>query len=341
MGNFRVRSLIETLSSMTTIGLIDERKLISIITAILKTDSVSYPLSVAAGEDDCAVIELTGSEMLVASIDMLHSKADFPAGMTPWQMGWMSIAVNLSDIAAMGAIPVGVVAALGLPPTLELDFVTELVKGMKACAGQYGTCIIGGDIDRHDELTVAGSALGLADKEHLVLRKGARSGDLVCVTGELGTAGAALYALMHDMNVDAGVVQKFYQPVPRIMEGTALARTGCVTSMMDISDGLALSLHDLAGSMGIGFSIQVEDIPINESVRKMAANHNQLIEWSIYTGGDFELLFTLRPGCIERAREAAEFTVIGGVTEDGIIMQRNRQIAPIEPRGFQQFGDTV
>jgi thiamine-monophosphate kinase len=325
---------------MKKIKEVDERELISVITEIIGSDTVSAPL-VAAGEDDCAVIELTGSELLVASTDMLHSKTDFPAGMTPWQIGWMSVAVNLSDIAAMGARPVGVVAALGLPPDLELDFVTELAKGMKDCAGKYGTSVIGGDIDRHDELTVVGSAFGLIDKLHLIQRKGAKVGDLVCVTGVLGTAGAALDALKNDINVDQDVVQKLYQPIPRIIEGTALARTGCVTSMMDISDGLALSLYDLATASKVGFSIQVEAIPVNTSVKDMAVDYDQLTEWSIYTGGDFELLFTLKPDCIEKANKAAEFTIIGKVTTEGIIMQRKGRFVNIDARGFQQFGNNI
>jgi len=328
---------------MTKIREINERELVSIITEIMESGLISNRSSplVAAGKDDCAVLELNGSELLVASTDMLHSSTDFPAGMTPWQMGWMSVAVNLSDIAAMGARPIGVMAALGLPPDLELDNVKELVKGMKACAGIYGTQIIGGDIDRHDELTVVGSVLGSTDKAHLILRKGARIDDLVCVTGELGTAGAVLDALENDTNVDPGLIEKFYQPTPRIFEGMALARTGCVTSMMDISDGLAMSLHDLAAASGVGFVIKSEDIAIHENVRDMARDDDQLVEWSVYTGGDFELLFTLRPECIEKIGEVAKFTIIGKVTSDSITMQRNGRIEGIEARGFQQFGDNI
>ncbi|MBE0524645.1 MAG: thiamine-phosphate kinase [Methanosarcinales archaeon] len=328
---------------MTKIREIKERELVSIITEIMEICPISNrpSLLVAAGKDDCAVIELSRSELLVASTDMLHSSTDFPAGMTPWQMGWMSMAVNLSDIAAMGARPIGVMAAMGLPPDLELDNLKELVEGMKACAETYGTHIIGGDIDRHDELTVVGSVLGSTEKEHLILRKGARIDDLVCVTGELGTAGAALDALKNDTNVDSGLVKKFYQPTPRIFEGMALARTGCVTSMMDISDGLALSLHDLAAASNVGFFIKFEEIPIHENVRDIARDDDQLVEWSIYTGGDFELLFTLKPECIEKAGEVAEFTIIGNITSDSITMQRSGRIKDIEARGFQQFGDNI
>ena len=339
---------------MTTINKFSERNIISLITELLETGSETESirdLVVGPGNDDCAVIDMDGSELLVATTDMLHRKADFPSGMTPYQMGWMSIAVNLSDIAAMGARPVGIMTALGLPLDMEVDFVKELVSGMSTCARRYGTKIIGGDVDRHDELTIVGSALGVVDAEQLAMRKGAKPGDLVCVTGELGTAGAALEALQQGRDVDPEVLEKFYMPVPRIAEGMALAGSLCLTSMMDISDGLALSLHDLAAASGVGFHIKASDIPVHRSVRDMApvgdmvvddkVVEDKVFEWSVYTGGDFELLFTLNTDCLERAGKVAQFTVIGEVTASGITIEHNGHTEDVEPRGFQQFGDKV
>ena len=352
---------------MTIINKFRERDIISLITELLeaesKTRSIHRPV-VGPGNDDCAVIDMGDSGLLVATTDMLHKKADFPLGMTPYQMGWMSIAVNLSDIAAMGARPIGIMTALGLPSGLEVDFVKELVSGMSDCACWYGTQIIGGDVDRHDELTIVGSALGMVDAGQLVTRKGAKPGELVCVTGELGTAGAALEALQQGREPDLEVLDKFYMPVPRIAEGMALADSGCLTSMMDISDGLALSLHDLAASSGVGFLIKASDIPVHRSVRDMATVWDKVVddravevigdmviedkvvddkvfEWSVYTGGDFELLFTLNTDCLEKAVKVAQFTVIGKVTASGITIEHNGHIADMEPRGFQQFGDKV
>ncbi|MCD4842301.1 MAG: thiamine-phosphate kinase [Methanosarcinales archaeon] len=339
---------------MTIINKFRERDIISLITELLeaesKTGSVCRPV-VGPGNDDCAVIDMCDSGLLVATTDMLHRKADFPSGMTPYQIGWMSIAVNLSDIAAMGAKPVGIMTALGLPSGLEVDFVKELVSGMSDCACRYGTKIIGGDVDRHDELTIVGSALGVVDAGQLATRKGARPGDLVCVTGELGTAGAALEALQQGRGVDPEVLEKFYMPVPRIAEGMALAGSGCLTAMMDISDGLALSLHDLSAASGMGFHIKANDIPVHRSVRDMAPVGDMVVndkvvddkvfKWSVYTGGDFELLFTLNTDCLEKTSEVAQFTVIGEVTASGITIEHNGHIADLEPRGFQQFGDKV
>jgi thiamine-monophosphate kinase len=339
---------------MSIINKFRERDIISLITELLEAESETGSINrlvAGPGNDDCAVIDISGSGLLVATTDMLHRKADFPSGMTPYQMGWMSIAVNLSDIAAMGARPVGIMTALGLPCGLEVDFVRELVSGMSACARKYGTEIIGGDVDRHDELTIVGSALGMVDAGQLALRKGAKPGNLVCVTGELGTAGAALEALQQGREPDPEILEKFYMPEPRIAEGMALAGSGCLTSMMDISDGLGLSLHDLAAASNVGFHIKASDIPVHRSVRDMAHVGDKAVddmvvddtvfEWSVYTGGDFELLFTLNSDCLEKARKIAQFTVIGKVTASGITIEHNGHFEDVEPRGFQQFGDKV
>jgi len=322
---------------------INERELISFITGILKLgldhNKQSGHLLVGPGEDDCAVMDIGASRLLVTSADMLHRLTDFPPGMTPQQIGWMSTAVTLSDIAAMGASPIGITSVLGLPPELTLEFVEALIKGMDVCARQYGTNIIGGDIDRHDELTIVGSALGLVDAEHVVLRQGAHAGDIVCVTGEVGTAGAALDALCNNKEIDHHILDKFYQPIPRITEGISLAQTGCLTSMMDISDGVALSLHDIAAASRVGFYIRYEDIPVHKAVRSMADDEDQVFNWSMYTGGDFELLFTIMPECLEKVKKAAGFTVIGTVTAKGIIIERNGKKIEVEACGYQQFGD--
>lgn len=322
----------------------NERDIISTITGIFgaeSIDNVLFSLLVGPGEDDCAVIKLGESRYLVSSTDMLHESTDFPKEMTPWQMGWMSVAVNLSDIAAMGAKPIGIMMAMGLPPDTKLDFIKELAGGMDACARQHGTSIIGGDVDRHDELTIVGSALGLADAGYLVQRKGAQVGDVVCVTGELGAVGAALYSLQNKTEAYPYVMKKLYMPVPRIREGMALARTGCLTSMMDISDGLALSLHDIGAASGVGFCINAASIPVHRTVQEMAGSEAQLVEWSVYSGGDFELLFTIRAGCVEKARKVAKFTVIGEVTAEGITILQDNSTAVVEARGYQQFGDKV
>ena len=255
--------------------------------------------------DDCAVID-AGERYLVATTDMLHRKTDFPDIMNPWQMGWMAVAVNLSDIAAMGAEPAGVLIAAGLPPEADLYFIDELFSGFGDCAAYYGTRIIGGDTDSHQELTITGTALGFVEKDLVLRRRGARPGDLLCTTGTLGGAGGGLWAWQH--GVQSEFITRLLEPEPRLAEGRALAKSRAVTSMMDNSDGLALSLSDLAEVSHVGFVVQEEALPIAEGLAEMVGQAKAL-ETVMSAGGDFELVFTVRPEGLEAARQ--------GVRADG------------------------
>ncbi len=282
--------------------------------------------------DDCAVID-AGERYLVVTTDMLHRKTDFPDIMSPWQMGWMSVAVNLSDIAAMGAEPAGVLIAAGLPPEADLYFIDELFSGFGDCASYYGTRILGGDTDSHQELTITGTALGFVEKDRVIRRKGAREGDLLCTTGFLGGAGAGLLA-WQEGRLDSPFIEKLLEPEPRLAEGQALAGSGAVTAMMDNSDGLALSLSDLAGVSQVGFVVEEDALPIapglSEVVGKRAAQ-----ELVMSAGGDFELVFTVRREELEEARGACKLTVIGEVVRDGIWIEKDRERRPIAAKGYE------
>ena len=282
--------------------------------------------------DDCAVID-AGERYLVVTTDMLHRKTDFPDIMNPLQMGWMSVAVNLSDIAAMGAEPAGVLIAAGLPPEADLYFIDELFSGFGDCASYYGTRILGGDTDSHQELTITGTALGFVEKDRVIRRKGAREGDLLCTTGSLGGAGAGLLAWQVG-RLDSPFIEKLLEPEPRLAEGRALALSGAVTAMMDNSDGLALSLSDLAGVSQVGFVVDEDAIPIapglSEAVGKKAAQ-----ELVMSAGGDFELVFTVRREDLEGARRACKLTVIGEVVNEGIWIEKDGERKPIAAKGYE------
>ena len=282
--------------------------------------------------DDCAVID-AGERYLVVTTDMLHRKTDFPDIMSPWQMGWMSVAVNLSDIAAMGAEPAGVLIAAGLPPEADLYFIDELFSGFGDCASYYGTRILGGDTDSHQELTITGTALGFVEKDRVIRRKGAREGDLLCTTGTLGGAGGGLLA-WQEGRLDSPFIEKLLEPEPRLAEGRALAGSGVVTAMMDNSDGLALSLSDLAGVSQVGFVVEEDALPIapglSEAVGKRAAQ-----ELVMSAGGDFELVFTVRREDLEEARGACKLTVIGEVVNEGIWIEKDGERKPIAAKGYE------
>lgn len=289
-------------------------------------------------KDDCAVIE-SRDGYLVVTTDMLHRKTDFPEGMSPWQMGWMTAAVNLSDIAAMGAEPSGLLIAAGVPPETDLAFLEGIFAGLRDCAKANGTRILGGDLDSHDELTLVGCALGHIEKDLILRRCGALPGDLLCTTGQLGSAGAGLWkVLSKGAGSENELVQKLFQPVPRLREGLALAKSRSATSMMDNSDGLSLSLFDLAEASGVGFLVKVAKLPISPEVRGIAKDGLDLMDLALYSGGDFELLFTVRSDRIDIARDACDLTVIGEVIDDGIWIESHGERKELEAKGYEHMG---
>jgi thiamine-monophosphate kinase len=300
---------------------IGERQLIRRISEILG----------GIANEDCAVVD-AGDQYLVATTDMLHAKSDFPEIMTPWQIGWMTVAVNLSDIAAMGGEPAGVLIAAGIPPDTDLYFIDELFSGFGECANIYETKVLGGDLDSTDELTLTGCALGFVEKDMILRRSGAQPGDLLCTTGSLGGAGAGLWAWKQG-DLKNKFIENLLEPQPRLKEGQALAKSKSVTAMMDNSDGLALSLFDLAEVSKVGFVVQEEALPIAEGIEEMVGRR-EAVDLVLSAGGDFELVFPVRPEKIDEARKACDLTVIGSVIEEGIWIEAGGQKNKLEPQGY-------
>ncbi len=301
---------------------IGERELINRISEILG----------GLDNDDCAIID-AGERYLVATTDMLHRTTDFPEIMNPWQIGWMSVAVNLSDVAAMGAVPVGVLIATGLPRDSDSYFIDELFSGFRDCAELYGTKVLGGDTDDHFELTITGCAFGMVEKDLVLRRRGAHLGDLLCTTGCLGGAGGGLWAWKHG-DQKSKLIKRLLEPEPRLEEGRALAVSRTATAMMDNSDGLALSLFDLSRVNKIGFEIYEKSLPIIDGLSK-EVGYEEAIHIVMSSGGDFELLFTVRPDVIDLAKKACKLTVIGKVVEQGIWLINEGQKTKVLPNGYE------
>jgi len=283
---------------------VDDRDLLTVVMGIVGRDNCL---------DDCAVLPC-GDRVMVATTDMLHRTTDFAGGMTDWQIGWMSAAVTISDIASMGASPAYLLIAVGLDEWQRLEGV---MRGAQDCCRKFGAAIIGGDIDRHGELTVVTTGLGLVESRYLVRRTGARPGDLLCITGTPGQAQAYLdgYSQFETF---------LFEPQPRVAEGQILGRSGA-SAMMDDSDGIALSLYDLAGVNGCGFSLDSEKLPVPKGVPEVNAR-----ELALYGGGDYELIFTLPPE--KHPVAGLSYRVIGSVTKE---LQVTIDGRPVERRGYQ------
>ncbi len=308
-------------------------------------------IAAGAGEDDCALIDMdaaravvgAGAEYryLVITTDTVQKSTHFPRGMSPFQMGWTAVAVNLSDIAAMGAHPFAFVIAMGIPEHTELSALDEVVSGIEACASAYELAVVGGDITRSKELIMTGTCLGFATTP--VKRDSAKPGDLLCVTGTLGNAAAGLKMIEGGMkfspDIESVAKSALFQPVPRVREGIALADSGMVTSMMDISDGLALSLAELGRRSHVGFELYEDKIPV--------LSHEVPRELALYYGGDYELLFTLDAGAgtgEEKLKElqselGVNVSIIGRVMpeEAGIYFKKGTVREEIAIKGYQHF----
>jgi thiamine-monophosphate kinase len=283
---------------------LDERALKEVVREIIGTEQTL---------DDCAVFPCNGG-LLVATTDMLHETTDFPRGMTDWQIGWMSAAVTLSDIAAMGARPALVLLAVGLD---RGERIREILLGAKSCCESSGAVLAGGDLDAHRELTIVSSGIGFAEGGKVIRRRGAVPGDLIGITGALGRAQAGLEGY-------SSFIRYLLEPVPRVSEGQRLASAG-ISSMMDISDGLVLSLYDLLDANECGFSINSGQLPLLDGVPLEKSR-----EYALFGGGDFELLFT----CPSEHLPLPDLdcSIIGRVISEHIVLVDGKGVPP---RGYQ------
>jgi thiamine-monophosphate kinase len=320
---------------MKTLGGLGEREAIRIIERLIKTDSV-FGIG-----DDCAAVDL-GDKYLLVTTDMMVTKTHMPKGMGPYDIGWSIVAVNLSDIAAMGGSPLGVVTAIGITRGHPVEFLEHLVDGMNDCARRFDTSVIGGDTKEHDDIVLCGTAMGLVDKDKILRRKGAKPGDLVAVTGCLGKAGAGFYSLKRNLGLKEAE-DALKRPWPRLAEGQALGASGIATSMMDISDGLSASIFEMARMSGMTYEIDYSRVPRAPEVDMAFHDVERQKDLTLNFGDDFELLFTVHR---EAERELAALskklgcplTVIGKVTsgEENILIDNGKR-EKLENLGYEHF----
>lgn len=273
--------------------------------------------------DDASACDVPGpSDALVSTVDLLTEGVDFLPGTPGRSVGWKCIAVNLSDLAAMGATPSGVLVALAAPAGTEVEWVEALYDGIAAICSVHGVDVLGGDLSgvaADGGITLSVTALGHARRDRLVRREGARIGDLLCVTGTLGDAAAGLERLLSATPPAAGdpLVARQLEPTPRVAAGIALAVEGIATAMIDVSDGLIADLGHLLDASRVGARVEVASLPLSDALR---ASGIDAVRSALVGGEDFELLFAVRAedeaharaAC---ARAATPFTVIGRVTD--------------------------
>lgn len=269
--------------------------------------------------DDAAVVGETA-----VAVDMLHAEADVPSGVTDFTLGWRTVAVALSDIAAVGARATAALAVYS-PNALAAGPLERFVEGATAAAESVGASYVGGDLDVTAEVTTVGVGLGRTDRA--VGRAGASPGDAVVVTGTLGRG--ALAVRRFDRG-DHAVANELFRFVPRVDAGVRLRRDA--TAMIDSSDGLARSVHLLAEASGSGIDLDGDAVPIDDRLAAVAGDGETVRDLGLFWGEDFELVATVPPSALGALADdlAVPLTRVGEVTEGGVSIDGR----PLPDRGY-------
>jgi len=301
--------------------------------------------------DDCAVLETAEGRALLVTTDTLIEGVHFTAQtLSPEALGWKALAVNISDIAAMGGVPRTALLSIALRPDCRAGFLESFTDGLKALADKTGVILAGGDtVESPSHVMITITLLGDCSPEHLVYRSGARVGDDVWVTGSLGNAAAGLFLLMNKKIPEVSgyklLVRAHQEPMPRLEMGRALGESGLVHAMIDISDGIAKDLGHICEQSGVGAVVQESSIPMSDELLKLAAEvEKRPLDWALHGGEDYELLFTASSADKEKVvalttkvlgTPAAKIGTI--IQDEGIWLETEKGKEPLGLRGYAHF----
>jgi thiamine-monophosphate kinase len=303
--------------------------------------AVKHPSTVLGVGDDCALLHVDGSEELAITTDTMVEGIHFLPDVDPEALGHKALAVNLSDLAAMGAEPKWVTLALTLPHG-DTTWLQRFAKGLFALAERYGVELIGGDTTR-GPLTITVQALGLAPRDRALRRTGARPGDLIYLSGELGAAGLGLKIRQGRTAIeDRTAIARLERPEPRVDIGMMLR--DMASSCIDVSDGLAADLGHILEASGVGAALDWERLPLPDGVRRYVEETG---DWRmpLSAGDDYELCFTVPPANrdqLERCLATRGFAVtsIGRIEpHTGLRLFKDGQSIDLSHDGYQHFSN--
>ncbi len=328
-------------------SLVSEDQIVRMLRARFSTHSRFLEKGIG---DDAAVLSLAGAqEKWIVTTDMLVEGVDFRRGwLTPVELGWRSLAVNLSDLAAMGSRPRCYTVALGVPAGIGRNWIRAFYRGLRSAGTPYNAVLAGGDLSRSPSgVVIAVTAIGESLHRKILYRSGGRSGDLLYVTGVLGSAAAGLALLERGQirgrtAAERRALAAHRMPVPRCAAGLWLAQCGFVGALMDLSDGLSTDLPRLCDASSVGAEICLSGLPAFREAAAWGCDPGVL---ALHGAEDFELLFSVRaekavrfeaayPRSLPPASRIGRLTLKRAVV---CITAPGESPRPLPPRGFDHF----
>ena len=300
---------------------------------------------VLADIGDDAAAWRSDNHIALATTDTLVQDVHFDTNVITWQeLGWKALAVNLSDIAAMGGVPKYALLSLALPGRLEVECISEFADGLVQLASDFSVAIVGGNIAAAPNVVITMTILGSSPSDAILRRSAAHAGDQIAVTGYLGLSAAGLQMLrggaISNPETSSMLRRAHFQPVPRLKEGRVLIEQG-VRTAIDISDGLVADLDHICEASRVSATMRLEEVPVHPVVRANFDNHQEL---ALSGGEDYELLFTADKAIVARVQQAliCPVTVIGDIVEQQPptlvrVVDRRGNTIPYAAGGWQHF----
>ena len=312
----------QRINELGEFGLIDllNKMIVEQRSAVNNALAHGFQLLVDTGDDTAAWKTVEGTELFTT--DTVVEGIHFTRSTTPWaDLGWKSLASNISDIAAMGGLPTYALITLGLPPETEVEDIRELYRGMLEISNTYGVALVGGDMVRSPVVFITVALTGYHSTRPM-LRTTGKAGDMIGVTGPLGGSGGGLRLMLDKEKTDFAVSQESTEylkrchrrPQPAVDEGRILASAGIATAM-DVSDGLADDLSKLCRASGLAARLYSEQIPVHPLLKE--AFPERYLELALYGGEDYLLLFTAKSELMDRVMPQLEHGSVVGELVSG------------------------
>jgi len=314
-----------------------ERKIINILLRRLE----AMPNMPVPFGDDVSAVDLEKGKLAILKTDMLVGKTDVPPGMSLLQAARKAVVMNISDLAAKGIKPIALLESIGIPRNFNEKNIEQIGEGLNIGAREYGAYVLGGDTSEASDLIISCTVFGISEKKSIMLRSGAKPGDIVAVTGLFGKTSAGLKILLQNLSTPPKLKKRLMDsvlmPRARLKEGLALAQTGAVSASIDSSDGLAWSLHEISRASGVGF--EINNLPIAEEAIEFAKMHKlDPVELGLYGGEEYELVITVKPRLWKKLSEKVSLIKIGRVTKEKVLVSEvGKKTFPIEARGWEHF----